>query len=44
VDGEALGHDWEIISQQDATCTAAGSIVYECANCGEVGMEVARHE
>ena len=35
VDGEALGHDWEIISQENATCTNAGSIVYECAGCGE---------
>ena len=35
VEGAVLDHDWEIISQQDATCTAGGSIVYECAGCGE---------
>jgi len=39
VDGEALGHDWEIISQENATCTNAGSIVYECAACGEDKVE-----
>ncbi len=35
VEGTVLDHDWEIISQADATCTADGSIVYECAACGE---------
>ena len=35
IEGVALGHDWEIISQEEATCTAGGSIVYECAGCGE---------
>ena len=35
VEGAALGHDWEISSQEEATCTAGGSIVYECAGCGE---------
>ena len=35
VEGTVLDHDWEIISQVDATCTADGSIVYECAACGE---------
>ena len=35
VEGQALGHDWEIITQEEATCTAGGSIVYECAACGE---------
>ena len=39
VEGSALGHDWEIISQQEATCTAEGSIVYECAGCGEDKVE-----
>ena len=40
VDGEALGHDWEIISQEEASCTNAGSIVYECAGCGEDKSEI----
>ena len=38
-EGEALGHDWEIISEEEATCTANGSTTYECAACGESKTE-----
>ena len=38
-EGEALGHDWEIISEEEATCTADGSTTYECAACGEDKVE-----
>ena len=38
-EGEALGHDWEVISEEEATCTADGSTTYECAACGEDKVE-----
>ena len=39
IEGTVLDHDWEIISQVDATCTADGSTTYECAACGEDKVE-----
>ena len=41
-EGEALGHDWEIISEEEATCTADGSTTYECAACGESKTETVK--
>jgi DNA-directed RNA polymerase subunit RPC12/RpoP len=36
---EALGHDWEEVSVEGATCVKPGKATYVCTRCGEVDTE-----
>lgn len=34
-----LGHDWEVVDSEDATCVKEGKVSYVCTRCGEEKVE-----